>query len=30
MTRTSITSTALALLSTNEQDEMMSNKNTAF
>ena len=30
MTRTSITSTTLALLSTNKQDEMMSNKNTAF
>ncbi len=30
MTRTSINSTTLALLSTNEQDEMMSNKNTVF
>ena len=30
MTRTSINSTTLALMSTNEQDEMMSNKNTAF
>jgi len=29
MTRTSINSTTLALLSTNEQDEMMSNKDTA-